>query len=296
MNKKVLFLALLMTALYASAENEANSPASDKQGGAPVQSGAEARAILRATPEQVLQLRKAAADRQEAMYKPITQFRELSNSYSLSLSPDDPTPVVNMLYLSPSTIQFIDASGEPWPVDRAEIVDGGFLVGSIVDNEHDNSIVLANSIPEGVAHITVFLAKESVPITLRVRASVNDPIYNKLTTIRVKNLGPQAKIGRESLQAVKEIGLDTDQDLNSVLYAVKPFGARISKTNNTAVLAWYKDGDLLVRSKHHIISPRIKRSQTGQGGYTAYRLEIASRVLAVDESGQIVEVAVDTNE
>lgn len=245
--------------------------------------------IFRATPRDVLDLREAMQRRQASMYQPIEEVVEPRDELvTLGLAPDEPSPTLYLNYLSPSVLQIFDATGEPWPILDVAIVHEELVDGHIVEGEYNNSVILFNKRPQGAAYITVFLKNSPLPLSVRVVASPEK--YHRNLRVKVEDLGPNARLDADVTAAVRSMGLGPDEDLQSALAGVTPYDAASLKSSRPDVMAWRKNGEILLRTRLSVFAPEILRVETGQGGFRAYRLRDSTRVLASDTTGGVVQI------
>lgn len=245
--------------------------------------------IFRASPKDVLDLRKAMEGRQDAMYAPLnTNITPRDEMVVLGLTPEESSPTVNLNYLSPSVVQIFDATGAPWPISDVAIAHKEFLGGRIVENDFGNSVILFNLRPQGQTFLTLFLKGLPVPVNVRVIGS--DDSYHRNLRIKIQELGPNTQVDSLTVAAVQNMGLEADGDLQSALAGVTPYESDRLDASRTDVMAWSKGEDLLLRTKLNVFSPEVQRVEAGQNGFKAYRVKMASRVLASDEGGKVVTI------
>lgn len=252
------------------------------------------RKIFRASPQDVLDMRGATEARRDAMYRELSEPLEpLDERVSLRLIPEEQSPTVYLHYLSPTVIQVFDGTGEPWPIEDIALVHPELVSGRVVENQFGNSLVLYNLRPQGSTHLTMFLAGQPLPINIVIRA-VPDK-YHRNMRISVQELGPQARLDMDTAVSVRSLGLPPDADLQSALAGVMPYGSEQLKASREDVMAWRKEGNIILRTRLHVFSPDIIRMEAGQNGYKAYRLVDTTRVNASNDSGAVVNIRLEAN-
>ncbi len=251
---------------------------------------ADVRAVFKISPKDVLKMRRAGQEHEKAVYQEIRDIKEVSDQVELTLSPGEVTHNLNLLTRAPTTISFVDATGTPWPIETVKGYDGELFDVAEVKNSYRNSAILHGKLPSGVSYFTVFLTSLAEPITVRV--NVSDSKYHKSRTLKIMKVGPSTELNLETAGMASQIGLPEDVDLNNVLFAVTPFEAKKLSTDNPAVLAWEKSGEILVRTNLKIFTPGHIRIKPGSNGYAAYRLPKTSRLYASNEAGKVVKISI----
>lgn len=247
------------------------------------------RAIFQASPQDVLDTRNAMSKRRDAMYREINpEVKPKDESIQLRLLPEEETPTVYLRYLSPTVIQIFDGTGQPWPIEDIALVHPELVNGRVVENEFGNSLVLFNEREQGSTYLTLFLAGQPLPVTVHVKASLSD--YHRNMRLNIQELGPNANLSIDASVLVRSMGLPADEDLQSALAGVMPYGSQRLKASDPAVMAWRKDGNILLRTRYHVFSPDIIRAEEGQNGYKAYRLVDTTRVNASNDLGAVVSI------
>jgi len=182
-------------------------------------------------------------------------------------------------------------SGTPWPVSTVKGYDGELFGVEAIENEFNNAVVLHGVLPAGVSFVSVFLKGLPGPITARIVVGVEK--YNSNQTFKIMRIGPETEMNIDTISAASQIGLPSDVDLNNIMYAVTPTGARKIKVNQTDVQVWEKDGQILVRTSLAIFSPAHIRLKTGPNGYNAYRLPATTRIYASNEAGSVINIVLE---
>ena len=248
----------------------------------------DVQAVFKMSPKDVMRMRKAGSNHEEAVYTEIRELEEKSEQVEIQLSPGEITHEVNLIQRAPTAISFVDATGTPWPIRQVKGYDGELFGIAKVENNFGNSAFLHGKLPAGLSYFSVFLESLSDPITVRVLVSSDK--YHKSKIFKVMKIGPATEVNESTLVAAQQIGLPADVDLNNILFGVTPFKSVKLQTTNQEVLAWKKGDDILVRTKLSIFSPGHLRIKHGTNGYAAYRLPKTSRLYASTEAGNVVKI------
>ncbi len=249
------------------------------------------KSIFQMTPSDVLRLRSAAAQHEQAQYREISNPEIGSQLVEIALTPEEPIQTINLLQRAPTVLTFLDVASTPWPVAAVKAYDGELFGVEVVDNTFGNAVVLHGALPAGVSFISVFLKDLPNPVTIRVLVGVDK--YHSGKAFKVMKIGPETDLTVPTIHAAQQIGLPTDVDLNNVLFAVTPTGAQKIKADQANLQVWEKDGDILVRTNLVIFSPAHIRLKTGTNGYNAYRLPRTTRIYASNEFGKVINIALE---
>ena len=256
------------------------------------QRDADIQAVFKMSPKDVLRLRDASGQHEDAQYRELNDPKILSDESELNLAPGEDVPFVYILQRAPTTISFVDATGTAWPIKKVKAYDGDLFGAEAVENSFNNSLVITGNLPAGTSYLTVFLRELATPITVKVKVSREK--YHHSKTIKIMDVGPETQLNVMTLGAASQIGLEADPDLNNVIYGVKPFESTKLNTDNREFIAWQKGSEILIRTRMNIFSPAPIRFKVGHNGYAAYRLNKTSRIFATNSSGKVVRVKVES--
>jgi len=279
--KIALFLAFSCLAQMGNAEELASTDSRP----------ADEQAIFKMTPADVLRLRGAASSHEQAQYRELINPDISAQQVEITLDPIEKIQNIYLLQRAPTALIFVDVTGTPWPVVTVKGYDGELFGVEAIDNEFDNAIVLHGVLPAGVSFVSIFLKGLSNPVTARIVVGVEQ--YSSSKTFKIMKIGPETELNIDTISAASQIGLPSDVDLNNVMYAVTPTGAKKIKVNQPGMQVWEKGGDILVRTNLAIFSPAHLRFKTGTNGYNAYRLPHTTRIYAATESGKVINVVLE---
>jgi hypothetical protein len=279
--KSILFLALVSVVQVSAAQTSGSEDIRP----------ADEQAIFQMTPADVLRLRGAAANHEQAQYREIINPEITAQLVEITLDPEEKIHSIYLLQRAPTSLNFVDVSGTPWPVVTIKGYDGELFGVEAIENEFNNAIVLHGVLPAGMSFISVFLKGLPHPVTVRVVVGVDQ--YNSNQTFKIMRIGPETELNIDTISAASQIGLPSDVDLNNVMYAVTPTGAKKIKVNQPDVQVWEKDGDILVRTNLTIFSPAHLRLKTGPNGYNAYRLPNTTRIYASTDAGNVINIVLE---
>ena len=191
-----------------------------------------------------------------------------------------------------TAVSFTDATGAPWPIEEA-LVDRRFLpprraaappdgeaVGRAVESGH--LLYLAPSAAYLRGNAVVKLRGLAEPVVASLSGTGADADFR--VDIRLGLPGPNADPGALALPAGFHAG---DPVLLGLLGGAVPADAeRLSvEGGDAADRAWRRDGDLLLLTRAHLLSPGPLAAERDPGGRWAYRLADTPLVL-VSEGGR----------
>lgn len=224
------------------------------------------------TASEVYSLRKLANSIERAKNTPLGGPIDLKIK-TIDIDVDAPKPIqINVAKGYSSSIMFFDQTGTPWPIE-------GDILG-------DSSSFGSNPI-EGKPHVGVFEIKKAfresnalinlkglnVPIVIRLTG--NETEVDARISVQIPKLGPDARSGsyRSSELEVR------DPDMLSVLNGDKLNGGKRFELSGVNGTVWYKEGELYVRTRAHMISPPQKQILPSPSGYTVYKIPPAVELL-----------------
>lgn len=168
-----------------------------------------------------------------------------------------------------TAIFFADLTGAPWPIAEA-LVDARFLPGE--DERPPGSehlLFLAPQRPFLSGNAAVKLRGRPDPVMLTLRGDGGAADFR--VEIRLGAPGPNADSAALAQPAALRAG---DPALLGLLGgAIPPGAARLEVAGSgLADRAWRLDGDLLLVTRLHVLSPGPLAAERGSGGRWAYRL------------------------
>lgn len=249
-------------------------------------------AILKADPASVVGLRRESQALADSQYQPIENPPEtLSDTTEIKLVDNESVPAVYLYKLQPTTVQFVDITGAPWPIADTKGFDGNFIKIKQVLNNQNNSLWASPNNPLGFAFVSVYLKGENTPITLKFEA--NKKKYHTSKIIKITKLGPNAVVDRDSALLANQAGLETDEELESAAYGIRPNNFSELETHNESVVAWENGKNILVYTPLDPLVPGPIRVKVGARDWKAYRLPITSRITFTNKTGGLVEVLLE---
>lgn len=239
------------------------------------------------TPDEILDLRRQIQARTDAMYEPINKGplpTPVITQYKLDLSPGATPPVVRVAIAQGSVVNFVDASGAPWPIKDAENFNmKGMKVAQL--DSHDLSIALLN--PMAMGNVAVVLDGLASPIIFTVtpaqaqtdyRADMIVPKLRKDHGLRP--LAQAADAGTPSLDA---------ENLGGFLLKIPPKSARaLTVKGLDGAMAWQiSPTQMVVRTDNEVTYPAYYRKHSSGDGTSVYELPLSPQVTVL-HAGEFV--------
>jgi hypothetical protein len=281
---------------------------------------ARTKELMRASPQQILQMRKSIAENLAARQAPIQgdfepqisqETMDIEELFPITLQPDSLAPKVFLARYQSTAISFIDAYGNPWPIRKiSNFLKDQVLIDKAMPDEDvqkdgakesagtDNTMqdpqsgsFTMTALKQGVTgNITVYLAKLPTPISINL---VGKPsMYHRLATMRVEQAGPQTDSTQFQKNDGVVIGSKADPDLNNALYGVSPLGSETMVVQGAEGKAWLKGDYLYLQTSISVFSPEIIGTSHGEGKFSAYKLPKTTQVMGTNSEGKTVSVKI----
>ena len=266
----VLWLALVWT---AQAQEGALAPANpadelwkeftlpDREVGRAVRQGMP---LTAAQIEKILALLSATRETvaRESRPAPVLRSREVT----VSLAAGEAAPVVATQKDYTTSVVFIDATAEPWPVSTL-LVEQAFGPQATEGGGHVVYVTPAQRFLHGNA--VVELAELHMPIVLELAPGAG--VVDARLVVRIARPGPNAD--PIVVERTEEFG-PGDPVISAFLHGYAPSEAvRIEvRGGNGRDRAWRYDEAIYLRTAKTLLAPQAQTSERGANGDTVYRL------------------------
>lgn len=237
--------------------------------------------LLPMSSDQVRGFMHRLEDTQEAAQPPSTgQPHGKVRITTLSLDPGTDPPLVNLAAGYVTTINMLDASGEPWPILDVG-VGGNFEVSPTQAGSHVVRIMPLTRY--GAGNLSVLLKDLPTPIIFRLSAATNN--VDLRLDARIPKYGPNAKmplVNRPRLEAGDDV-------LMNILQNNPPAEAHRMKVSgiDARSSAWSVGDHVYVRTPLSLLSPSWNASVASADGTTVYDIGNAP-VLLMSDNGAVV--------
>ncbi|MFY9288491.1 MAG: DotH/IcmK family type IV secretion protein [Alphaproteobacteria bacterium] len=267
-------------ALQAQAQAEADQAKRDQEYNLKSYSRAS-RGLLPLSPDQIREFMQRMEQTQTAANPPVNGApKGQVRINTLSLDPGAEPPKLNLAAGYVTTINMVDATGEPWPILDVG-VGGSFEVSPTPAGSHVVRVMPLSRVGNG--NLSVLLKDLPTPVIFQLAAggSTVDMRYDA----RIGKMGPGAKIPliqRPKLQASSE-------SMMLLLENAPPSGATRMKVRGAdeRTKAWAMDSRVYVRTPLTLLSPAWDSSVSSADGMTVYDIGDAP-VLLMSDNGSMV--------
>ena len=290
MTKKIYAILVFLNLIPAFSVAEVNEEKRDIPDTPPSLQG-----FIKVNPRDMLVVRGAVTAFAEAKHSPVIEIpKGGADSSQVNLSAGEAMPEVFAMLMNPTSIEFVDITGEPWPLKEYFALDP-FLTVKASMGGAGNAIWVSANKPFGQAVISVYL--KDLPTAISVLVTADNTNYHRVKNIKVMRLGVNANVTRNNVQMAEEAGQEVDEFIMSAAHGIRPSGYTQLSTNNENVIAWTNQKDLLIYTDMSPIIPNPIRVVSGTSDkWTAFRLPITTRIQMTNEMGKVIEVVLENRQ
>lgn len=328
---KRLVLATAIAAAFfntsANADNNVESNGSDpqqQQESAAPDSGFPATTddLLITDPASILKARKSIIRNSAAQRVPVVEtfddiaepLLDIDETFDITSDPSSKTPIINIARYMSTSVTFVDAYGNPWPIRKVsnfmeglvQVVraadpkqsddeggkgEGGKGGGGI--DPHDpqaGSFTLTADKHGATGNLTVYLVNRSKPITIMLEGKSG--VFHKEATIKISEVGPQTDLGKINRSDEVVVGTKADADLNNALYGIGPIGSTAMVVEGGEGRVWVKGTAMYMQTPLSVFSPKVEGASHANGRYRAYKLPASTVVMASNDEGKTVTLKI----
>ena len=253
--------------------------------------------LLPLRPGEIRELLEHFDRTQESVEVPVHPYPKPEVSVqTVSLDPGVKPLVVNVAHGHVTTINFVDDTGAPWPVENITWA-GNFEVievegSSEGDATFSNILRISPETEFAYGNMSIMMTGLRTPIIMTLETS-RDIVHYRFDAI-IPESGPFAQTPIIASGAVLSAG---DEDLTSVLEGVVPTGAqRLAVSGVDGRTSAYKfNGLTYVRTSLTLLSPGWSASMASADGMHVYAMEDAP-VLILSDNGRTVRARLSDRE
>ena len=305
---KTLACVLVLSGSFANAvaEQQDNTVQVDDLGEA-------TQGILQASPQQVLEARKIIGEFQAAKRTPIVStFEGIANEplpldevFEIGAKPNSRVPQILIAKGFATTISFVDAYGNPWPIRKTtdflkDSVDVEKAIGGATEegqaekpdikDPQAGSIDVSARETGASGNMTVYLVGRSSPVKIVMLGKTG--VFHQMATFKVNEVGPQTDLKSIGRGDEVKIGTKADPDLNSTLYGVGPVNSKEMDVEGGEARAWLKDKTIYLQTPLAIFSPDVQGATHALGRYRAYKIPYTTVAWATNDEGKTVSLRI----
>lgn len=322
--KRLVLATAIVAAIFnaaANAENNVDSYGNDsQQQEQPSQdSGFTATTddLLITDPASIIEARKSIIRNSGAMRVPVIEtfddiaepLLDIDETFEITSDPSSKSPILNIARYMSTSVTFVDAYGNPWPIRKVsnfmegliQVVraaepkqsesEGGKGGGGI--DPHDpqaGSFTLTADKHGATGNLTVYLVNRSKPITIMLEGKSG--VFHKEATIKISEVGPQTDLGQINRSDEVVVGTKADADLNNALYGVGPIGSTAMVVEGGEGRVWVKGTAMYMQTPLSVFSPKVEGASHANGRYRAYKLPASTVVMASNDEGKTVTLKI----
>jgi hypothetical protein len=329
MKRLVLTTAIIAimfnTAVYAdnNAESSAESNGSDPQNqqDAPQPDNsfpATTEDLLLTNPASIIKARKSIIRNSAAQRLPVVEtfddiaepLLDIDETFEITSDPSSKTPILNIARYMSTSVTFVDAYGNPWPIRKvSNFMEGLVQVVRAADpkqseegegskgaggiDPHDpqaGSFTLTADKHGATGNLTVYLVNRSKPVTILLEGKSG--VFHKEATIKISEVGPQTDLGKINRSDEVVVGTKADADLNNALYGVGPIGSTAMVVEGGEGRVWVKGTAMYMQTPLSVFSPKVEGASHANGRYRAYKLPASTVVMASNDEGKTVTLKI----
>jgi intracellular multiplication protein IcmK len=252
-----------------------------------------------ATPDGILHAVAVLTGQLKAAQNPYGKPTVTNSAATLNIAPGAAGTDIHLAAGYPTTINFIDSSGQPWPVAAATAGLGAktFSVEILPSKENGNMVQITPLKPFPMrSGLSVVLRQLPKPLIFNlVTGEAN--IVNASFDARLPKIGPN---GQAPIIDRPTAFTANDPTLMSILQGLPPDGAhRLDITglpdSDFATAAWTYNGAIYLRTTLPLLSPEQDGVIRSPEGMAAYQLPDTprSRVIVLSDGGTPKKVHLD---
>lgn len=251
-------------------------------------------AVKRLAPANAEQLRKILEELYTRQGAALTPARPgivgRAVQYNVDLSPGATPPVVRVSRGLGATVNFVDAAGNPWPITFA---NNFYAEAFTVTQMAPHVLSVASNSPHLSGSVGVMLKGLTAPVNFIVTPGQDETDYR--ADLHIPGLSPDAAPVPGGLSPRPDVA---GGNLMDFLYGATPKGATRLKVTGAGVeqsntRAWQAaNGQLVLRTSAHVVSPGWYNMQPALDGTTVYALP-GSPVVRVSVNGEVQSFTVE---
>lgn len=233
-----------------------------------------------ASPDEIKEVREIKEKQERALYERPAP-KEVSKILSVSTEPGAPPAIVLVTPGRSTTLNVIDSTGQPWPIQAAL---GGnnadYDINTIEEHQFKNIVRVDAKKDYGSTNVILSLAALSTTVNVEIVSGTDQ--YYPTPVLQIDKEGPQAK----KLPAYGPQPIANDEILKKLVLGIAPQDFKPMKSSDKQVEGWKnKDGEMFIRTALHPISPLPRTIYNGPNGHSAFKINAMPLVICVDDNG-----------
>ena len=233
------------------------------------------------TPDQIIEMRKQKDKTQQAIATtPTAPPRPVSSTLIIDLSPGVTPPVVRLSAGFVSSLLFVDATGEQWPISDYSL--GNPKNFNIQWDKKSNALFNQSTTTYSSANLAIRLVGLDTPVMLSLVSGQKEVDYR--VDCQVQGRGPNA-----AMPLVGDGLPSVTPTLLSVLDGVPPPGSQELAVSGGYGRAWLSQGKLIFRTQATVLSPAWSATVSSPDGTRVYEMAKTPLILA-SQNGRTIKI------
>ena len=294
-----------------------------------VQKQVEAFEQMNLTPYQLEILKRLNLEKERSQASPYVNLpTPVVRSLAVSLEPGKTPPVIRMSANMLTTINFIDANGDPWPIEsvalnrnqfddsitQAQIGSGGQQqaqqpqydqngqpiaqqvqgqAGQAQAPEPTKTNILTLFPKSAVAYSNVAITLEGKPMPVILLLASGQPEVDIRVDARMNGVSPKSTRDRISTGYVSSLSVD-EGSLDFLDGVIPPDAYSLSSSSNS-VQAWELNDELYVRTRLDVLYPEYTSRVGSKDGSRVYKFNGNPTSVVFTSNGQPVTVSFENS-
>ncbi len=237
------------------------------------------------SPEQVVKFNQELDKNQKAINtNPTTPPQPISSSLDIDLSPGTAPPLVRLAVGFVSSLIFLDATGQPWPIADYSLGNPENL--NIQWDKKTNALFIQSTAPYVTANLAVRLIDLDTPVMISLITGQRQVDYR--VDFQIRSRGPNAspQIG-ESIYT----NFAMPPSLLKVLDGVPPQNSKELQVSNNCGRAWLYNGKMIFRTNLTVLSPAWNATVSSADGTKVYEFMQTPLILA-SKDGKTIRIEI----
>ena len=240
------------------------------------------------TADQIAALKKEYAKSQKAAAAPVGTLPQPSTSMvQVDLAPSATPPIIRTAVGHVSSLVFVDASGQEWPISSYIVGDPSAF--NVQWDQKSNILSVQSQTNYKFSNIQVILKGLNTPVMLTLVSGQNITDYR--VDLRIPQYGPKARVVQQNLPAA------ADANLLSFLNGVPPPNSKKLVINNAAGKCegwvWRNSLYLRVQNGLNVLSPAFKAVVSSMDGTKVYQMPLTPQVLATYKGSDKITINIE---
>ncbi|MDF1796610.1 MAG: DotH/IcmK family type IV secretion protein [Coxiellaceae bacterium] len=204
-----------------------------------------------------------------------------SSSVQVNMAPGAAPPVIRLRNGYVTSVVFIDATGQPWPIAAYDL--GNSKLFNIHWDQKGNTLMIQSNTDYQQGNLAVILRGMNAPVMITLIPGQQAVDYR--LDMRIPRLGPNALSTNTSLPSTG------DPRLLNVLDGIAPTGAKQLQLSMVGSEAWVQGNVMFLRTPLAVLSPSWTATVRSDDGMHAYEMQPAP-VILVMQHGKISKLTV----